>query len=194
MALTISRPLLAPQCNSVRFLVRLCEGAEGPLEEIDPNNPPPPEPVRTAPPPDFYFSKSTFVPDLVADCLLFLPGTFVDLQKGKKGKKGKKKGKKGKKKKLEPGQPECQTYAAGCLRLMSLSDNNKREIIKQGGIRFLTPLLTAKTDHARWHARQVMLNCAMLPDYTTLMQMYKASAEVTCLRLFCHSFIRIRYV
>ena len=136
---------------------------------------------------------------LVSDCL-FVPGTLRDLQKGKKGKKKGKKGKKGKKKKLEPGQPECQTYAAGCLRLMSLSDNNKREIIKQGGIRFLTPLLTAKTDHARWHARQVMLNCAMLPDYTSLMQMYKASTEepssnsnafLTFCQLICQSFMGI---
>lgn len=98
------------------------------------------------------------------------------MQKGKKGKK-KRKGKKGKKKKLEPGQAECQTNAAGCLRLISLSDNNKATIIKEQGIRFLTPLLTAKLDHARWHARQVMLNCAMLPDYTKLMELYKVTGR-----------------
>ena len=65
------------------------------------------------------------------------------------------------------------------MRLISLSDNNKREIISEGGIRYLAPLIEAKNtkkekrDHARWHARQVMLNCGMLPEYTKLMQLYK---------------------
>uniref|UniRef100_A0A7S1SVA0 Uncharacterized protein n=1 Tax=Tetraselmis chuii TaxID=63592 RepID=A0A7S1SVA0_9CHLO len=137
----LQRVEIVARAGAIRPLVRLCEGAEGALPEIDPNNPPPPD------------------------------------VKGKKGKK--KGGKKGKKKKLEPGQAEAQTNAAGCLRLLSLSDNNKVSIIKEQGVRYLTPLLTTKADHARWHARQVLLNCAMLPNYTKLMQMYKVPDYVT---------------
>lgn len=42
------------KCNAIGPLVRLCEGAEGPLEEIDPNNPPPPDPVSPLPSPQAF--------------------------------------------------------------------------------------------------------------------------------------------
>lgn len=53
---------------------------------------------------------------------------------------------------------EAQAQAAGCLRLLSLSDLVKVDIMAAGAVRFLTPLLESKLHHARWNARQVLLD------------------------------------
>ena len=53
---------------------------------------------------------------------------------------------------------EAQAQAAGCLRLLSLSDLVKVDIMAAGAVRFLTPLLESKLHHARWNARQVLLH------------------------------------
>ncbi|KAK9824096.1 hypothetical protein WJX72_007705 [[Myrmecia] bisecta] len=85
------------------------------------------------------------------------------------------KAKKGKKKagKLEEGMAEAQAFAAGCLRLMSLSDATKRDIMQLGGVRYLAPLLDSRNNHARWNARQTLLNLAMLPEHVPTMTQYK---------------------
>ena len=57
--------------------------------------------------------------------------------------------------KLEDGMAEAQAQAAGCLRLLSLSDLVKVDVMAAGAVRFLTPLLDSKQHHARWNARQV---------------------------------------
>ena len=57
--------------------------------------------------------------------------------------------------KLEDGMAEAQAQAAGCLRLLSLSDLIKVDVMAAGAVRFLTPLLDSKLSHARWNARQV---------------------------------------
>ena len=64
--------------------------------------------------------------------------------------------------KLEDGMAEAQAQAAGCLRLLSLSDLVKVDVMAAGAVRFLTPLLDSKLSHARWNARQVwrMHQCA----------------------------------
>lgn len=51
---------------------------------------------------------------------------------------------------------EAQAQAAGCLRLLSLSDLLKVDVMAAGAVRFLTPLLESKLHHARWNARQVL--------------------------------------
>ena len=56
---------------------------------------------------------------------------------------------------------EAQAQAAGCLRLLSLSDLVKVDIMAAGAVRFLTPLLESKLHHARWNARQVFLGIAI---------------------------------
>lgn len=71
-------------------------------------------------------------------------------KKGKKGKKGKKKAGK-----LEPGMDIAQTYGTGCLRLISLKEQCKAEIMDRGGVRYLSPLLDSKIHHVRWNTRQV---------------------------------------
>eukprot|EP00891_Asterochloris_glomerata_P003945 jgi/Astpho2/3945/e_gw1.00063.187.1_t len=86
------------------------------------------------------------------------------------GTKAKKKAKKAGK--LEDGQVEAQGHATGCLRLMSLSNAVKADIVAAGGIRYLTPLLESKQHHARWNARQALLNLAMLPELVEVMQRY----------------------
>ena len=60
--------------------------------------------------------------------------------------------------KLEDGMAEAQAQAAGCLRLLSLSDLVKVDVMAAGAVRFLTPLLDSKFHHARWNARQVLLH------------------------------------
>ena len=50
---------------------------------------------------------------------------------------------------------EAQAQAAGCLRLLSLSDLVKVDVMAAGAVRFLPPLLESKLHHARWNARQV---------------------------------------
>lgn len=52
---------------------------------------------------------------------------------------------------------EAQAQAAGCLRLLSLSDLAKVDVMAAGAVRFLTPLLESKLHHARWNARQVRM-------------------------------------
>ncbi len=56
---------------------------------------------------------------------------------------------------MEDGMAEAQAQAAGCLRLLSLSDLAKVDVMAAGAVRFLTPLLESKLHHARWNARQV---------------------------------------
>ncbi|KAL0037308.1 hypothetical protein WJX79_000973 [Trebouxia sp. C0005] len=87
--------------------------------------------------------------------------------KGVKAKKGKKAGK------MEDGMAEAQAQAAGCLRLLSLSDLAKVDVMAAGAVRFLTPLLESKLHHARWNARQALFNLAMLPEHVNIMTRYK---------------------
>jgi len=67
--------------------------------------------------------------------------------------------------KMEDGMAEAQAQAAGCLRLLSLSDVAKVDVMAAGAVRFLTPLLESKLHHARWNARQVwpmqLLRCML---------------------------------
>lgn len=52
---------------------------------------------------------------------------------------------------------EAQAQAAGCIRLLSLSDLVKVDLMAAGAVRFLTPLLESKLNQARWNARQVVI-------------------------------------
>lgn len=61
---------------------------------------------------------------------------------------------------------EAQAQAAGCLRLLSLSDLVKVDIMAAGAVRFLTPLLESKLHHARWNARQVVIGINIRLLYT----------------------------
>ena len=95
---------------------------------------------------------------------------------------GKKKGKKakGKKKlKLEPGMEEAQTFASGCLRLLTLDDAHKEEIMRCGASRCLPQLLDTKIHQARWHARQALLNLSMFPDNAKEMTVYGLPNYIT---------------
>lgn len=64
---------------------------------------------------------------------------------------------------------EAQAQAAGCLRLLSLSDLAKVDVMAAGAVRFLTPLLESKLHHARWNARQVtqVLGCMLVRTLCT---------------------------
>jgi len=94
--------------------------------------------------------------------------------------KGKSKGKKkAKKAKPEPGMEEAQTYGAGCLRLLSLEDEHKEEMMAAGAPRCLPQLVESKLQAARWHARQTLLNLAMVPAHATVMTRFGLPDYIT---------------
>ncbi|KAK9819519.1 hypothetical protein WJX74_003788 [Apatococcus lobatus] len=67
---------------------------------------------------------------------------------------------------LPAGLAHAQSNAAACLRLMSMSDANKRNIMNLGGDLKLLPLLTNADNVTRWSARQALLHLAMLSEHT----------------------------
>ncbi|KAK3248911.1 hypothetical protein CYMTET_41643 [Cymbomonas tetramitiformis] len=71
---------------------------------------------------------------------------------------GGKKPKKGKEPPLPPGMAEAQSSAAGCLRHLSLFDENRKAIVKAGGVPILAKLLESKTAQTRLHAQGTLLN------------------------------------
>eukprot|EP00892_Ulva_mutabilis_P010258 jgi/Ulvmu1/7604/UM038_0029.1 len=103
---------------------------------------------------------------------------YVPPPPGKKKGKAKSKGKK-KKGKLEPGMLDAQTYAAGCLRMLSLDEDNKTQIMSAGAPRYIAHLLDCKQDLPRWHARQTLLNLAMVPSYACVLALYDIPNFVT---------------
>lgn len=74
---------------------------------------------------------------------------------------------------------EAQTYAAGCLRLLSLDEDNKAHIMDAGAPRYIAHLLDCKQDLPRWHARQTLLNLAMIPSYACVLALYDVPNFVT---------------
>lgn len=74
---------------------------------------------------------------------------------------------------------EAQTFAAGCLRLLSLDEENKTLIMTAGAPRYIAHLLDCKQDLPRWHARQTLLNLAMIPSYACVLALYDIPNFVT---------------
>ena len=74
---------------------------------------------------------------------------------------------------------EAQTYAAGCLRLISLDEAQKDATMRAGAARYLPGLLDSKVHLARWHARQALLNLAMVPPHARELARYDVPAFVT---------------
>lgn len=103
---------------------------------------------------------------------------FDPAASGKKGK-GKKAKKKGKKAKLEPGMQEAHVYASGCLRLLSLVPENKPLLMEAGAHRYMAHLLDCNVDLSRWHARQTLLNLAMVPEFAQTLSLYEFPFFVT---------------
>jgi hypothetical protein len=77
------------------------------------------------------------------------------------------------------GMAEAQTYAAGCLRLISLDEAHKQAIMAAGAARYLAGLLDSKVHLARWHARQTLLNLAMTVDHARELASYDVPDFVT---------------
>jgi hypothetical protein len=77
------------------------------------------------------------------------------------------------------GMAEAQTYAAGCLRLISLDEAHKQAIMAAGAARYLAGLLDSKVHLARWHARQTLLNLAMTVDHARELASYDVPNFVT---------------
>lgn len=80
---------------------------------------------------------------------------------------------------LSAGMLEAHTYAAGCLRLLSLDEDNKSHIMGAGAPRYISHLLDCKQDLPRWHARQTLLNLAMVPSYACVLALYDIPNFVT---------------
>lgn len=74
---------------------------------------------------------------------------------------------------------EAQTYAAGCLRLISLDEAHKAAAMRAGAARYLPGLLDSKVHLARWHARQALLNLAMVPPHARELARYGVPPFVT---------------
>jgi hypothetical protein len=70
------------------------------------------------------------------------------------------------------GMAECHVYASACLRLLSLSEDAKGGIMAAGAARYLGHLLESKVELARWHARQTLLNLAMVPEHAKELAQY----------------------
>lgn len=82
-------------------------------------------------------------------------------------------------KRTRAGMAEAQTYAAGCLRLISLDDAHKATLMEVGAVRYLAQLLDTSTHLARWHARQTLLNLAMVRAYAKELARYDVPNYVT---------------
>lgn len=156
--------------DALSVLVELCNGPAGPLAAVDLNAPPPP--------PEDKKKKGTkkAKPKKVSYCLLTLHVYLQDSMPVDNLKfstvhtvlqvsdrklllvQGKKAGK------LEDGMAEAQAQAAGCIRLLSLSDLVKVDLMAAGAVRFLTPLLESKLNQARWNARQVRHLSVLCPQ------------------------------
>ena len=74
---------------------------------------------------------------------------------------------------------EAQAYAAGCLRLISIDDAHKAAVAAAGAPRYLAHLLDSRNNLARWHARQTLLNLAMVNDHTRELAQYGVPDYVT---------------
>lgn len=74
---------------------------------------------------------------------------------------------------------EAHTYAAGCLRLLSLDEDHKAQIMIAGAPRYIAHLLDCKQDLPRWHARQTLLNLAMVPAYASELSLYEMPNFIT---------------
>jgi len=86
---------------------------------------------------------------------------LVGLCKGPGGAEeegGKKKKKKGKEPPLPPGMAEAQASAAGCLRHLSLFEENRKVIVAAGGVPIFAKLLESKQRETRLHAQGTLLN------------------------------------
>lgn len=56
---------------------------------------------------------------------------------------------------------EAQAYCTAVLRLISLAEEQRGALVAAGLVRYLLPLLEAKTSPARWNTRQVRLRAHM---------------------------------
>jgi hypothetical protein len=74
---------------------------------------------------------------------------------------------------------EAQTYASGCLRLLSLDEANKASVMEAGAARYMSHLLDSRIHLPRWHARQTMLNLAMNGDHARALALYDVPNFVT---------------
>lgn len=74
---------------------------------------------------------------------------------------------------------EAQTFASGCLRLISLDEDNKGAVMAAGAARYLPPLLDSRCHLARWHTRQTMLNLAMDGAHARDLALYDVPNFVT---------------
>ena len=70
-------------------------------------------------------------------------------------------------------------YASGCLRLLSLVPENKPLIMEAGAHRYMAHLLDCNVDLSRWHARQTLLNLAMVPEFAHTLSLYEFPFFVT---------------
>lgn len=74
---------------------------------------------------------------------------------------------------------EAHIFASGCLRLLSLNEEHKAEMMQAGAPRYLTQLLDSKVHQARWHARQALLNLSMIPAHSKTMELYALPNYIT---------------
>lgn len=74
---------------------------------------------------------------------------------------------------------EAHIYASGCLRLLSLVPENKPLLMDAGAHRYMAHLLDCNIDLSRWHARQTLLNLAMVPEFAATLALYELPHFVT---------------
>jgi hypothetical protein len=77
------------------------------------------------------------------------------------------------------GVAEAYTYAAGCLRLISIDEAHRGAVMAAGAPRYMAHLLDGRIHLARWHARQTMLNLAMVNEYAAELARYGLPDYVT---------------
>lgn len=77
------------------------------------------------------------------------------------------------------GMQEAHIYASGCLRLLSLVPENKPLLMDAGVHRYIAHLLDGNVDLSRWHARQTLLNLAMVPEFAATLALYELPDFVT---------------
>jgi hypothetical protein len=87
---------------------------------------------------------------------------------------------------------EAFVYASGCLRVLSLVPENKPLLMEAGAHRYMAHLLDSKLDLARWHARQTMLNLAMVPEYAAELAVYELPNYVTGANIPRQSLLTVR--
>jgi hypothetical protein len=74
---------------------------------------------------------------------------------------------------------EAHVYASGCLRMLSLLPDNKPLLMDAGAHRYMAHLLDSNNDLSRWHARQTLLNIAMVPEFAATLVLYELPNFVT---------------